>query len=254
MARLPIPGSDDGQWGDILNDFLRIEHNNDGTLKDSGTIAAKADDSAVIHNTGAENVAGTKTFQSSPVVPAPTLGSHAATKTYVDDQVATKANDADVVHDTGDETVAGVKTFSASPVVPTPTTATQATNKTYVDDAIMAAAPVQTDGWFYSGTVAVGAGTFRLYNDSGATRTISLVRATVGTAPTGSSLIVDVNKTGTTIFTTQGNRPTIAAGTDTDTGVPDVTTWEDGTYLTADVDAVGSTIAGADLVITVVWS
>ncbi len=33
MARLPIPGGDDGTWGEILNNFLRIEHNPDGTQK-----------------------------------------------------------------------------------------------------------------------------------------------------------------------------------------------------------------------------
>lgn len=35
MARLPIPGSDDGTWGDILNDFLSQSHNADGTLRSS---------------------------------------------------------------------------------------------------------------------------------------------------------------------------------------------------------------------------
>jgi hypothetical protein len=33
MPRLPIPGSDAGSWGLILNDFLLEEHNPDGTLK-----------------------------------------------------------------------------------------------------------------------------------------------------------------------------------------------------------------------------
>lgn len=33
MTRLPIPGSDDGTWGSILNDFLDVEHNSDGSLK-----------------------------------------------------------------------------------------------------------------------------------------------------------------------------------------------------------------------------
>ena len=33
MSRLPQPGGDDNQWGAILNDFLRVEHNTDGTLK-----------------------------------------------------------------------------------------------------------------------------------------------------------------------------------------------------------------------------
>lgn len=33
MARLPTPGSDSGAWGTLLNEFLEVEHNNDGTLK-----------------------------------------------------------------------------------------------------------------------------------------------------------------------------------------------------------------------------
>jgi hypothetical protein len=33
MARLPIPGSDSGQWGNILNEFLSIAHTDSGTLK-----------------------------------------------------------------------------------------------------------------------------------------------------------------------------------------------------------------------------
>jgi hypothetical protein len=60
MSRLPTPGSDSGTWGAILNDFLSVEHNTDGTLKSSGSLAAKASDSAVVHNTGAETVAGVK--------------------------------------------------------------------------------------------------------------------------------------------------------------------------------------------------
>ena len=33
MPRLPVPGSDVGQWGDILNEYLSQAHNLDGTLK-----------------------------------------------------------------------------------------------------------------------------------------------------------------------------------------------------------------------------
>lgn len=33
MSRLPTPGGDTGNWGDILNDFLSQSHNTDGTLK-----------------------------------------------------------------------------------------------------------------------------------------------------------------------------------------------------------------------------
>jgi hypothetical protein len=40
MARLPTPGSDDGNWGTILNDFLHASHNSDGTLKTSAVDAS----------------------------------------------------------------------------------------------------------------------------------------------------------------------------------------------------------------------
>jgi hypothetical protein len=46
MSRLPVPGSDDDIWGNILNDYLSVELNKDGTLKKAGDIAdakAKAD-------------------------------------------------------------------------------------------------------------------------------------------------------------------------------------------------------------------
>lgn len=33
MARLPIPGGDDGSWGTVLNTYLQVEHNADGSLK-----------------------------------------------------------------------------------------------------------------------------------------------------------------------------------------------------------------------------
>lgn len=102
-----------------------------------------------------------------------------------------------------------------------------------------------------SGTVSVKTGTQRLYNDTGRTLTIQKVRATLGTAPTGATFIADINKNGTTIFTTTGNRPTIAISGNTATGVPDVTSWADGEYLTVDIDQVGSTVAGADLVVQV---
>ncbi|HJQ08070.1 MAG TPA: glycosyl hydrolase family 28-related protein [Candidatus Saccharimonadales bacterium] len=65
MTRLPIPGSDSGTWGAILNDFLSVEHNEDGTLKDAARLASvtgKADDAAVVHKTGNETLTGTKNF------------------------------------------------------------------------------------------------------------------------------------------------------------------------------------------------
>ena len=95
MARLPVPGGDDSTWGQILNDFLDVSHASDGTLKDAAvTGAGAASDTAVVHNTGAETIAGAKTFSSSPLVPTPTTGTQAANKTYVDTVVGAGAPDA----------------------------------------------------------------------------------------------------------------------------------------------------------------
>ncbi len=35
MTRLPTPGGDEGNWGQILNEYLSAAHKPDGTLKDS---------------------------------------------------------------------------------------------------------------------------------------------------------------------------------------------------------------------------
>lgn len=40
MARLPTPGGDDNNWGNILNDFLQVSHDSDGTLKTSAVNAS----------------------------------------------------------------------------------------------------------------------------------------------------------------------------------------------------------------------
>jgi hypothetical protein len=44
MTRLPVPGADNGTWGSVLNDFLNVEHNTDGTLKirTDGTLSGGA--------------------------------------------------------------------------------------------------------------------------------------------------------------------------------------------------------------------
>lgn len=47
-------------------------------------LSDKAADSAVVHNTGNETIAGIKTFSSSPIAPAPASSTQVATKGYVD--------------------------------------------------------------------------------------------------------------------------------------------------------------------------
>lgn len=100
------------------------------------------------------------------------------------------------------------------------------------------------------GALFVGAGTVQL--PVWRSCVIMNVRVRLGTAPTGAAAIFDVNKNGTTIFTTQGNRPQVAAAGQQDlASVPDVTALAAGDYLTVDVDQVGSTVTGADAVIII---
>lgn len=47
MARLPTPGSDDGTWGVILNDFLDQAHDTGGLLKANAVGTTQIADSAV---------------------------------------------------------------------------------------------------------------------------------------------------------------------------------------------------------------
>ena len=81
---------------------------------------------------------------------------------------------------------------------------------------------------------------------------ISYVTAALITAPVGASAIVDLHKNGTTMYTTQGNRPTITAGNTYVTAtLPDVLTWAAGDILQLEVDQKGSSTDGADLSVVV---
>lgn len=114
MARLPVPGSDENTWGDILNEFLAVEHANDGTLKKSDNITdatTKANDaleqiSSHTSNTsnphtvtksqvGLQNVTNDTQLKASDLDTDATmaansddkLASQKATKTYADTKV-----------------------------------------------------------------------------------------------------------------------------------------------------------------------
>lgn len=50
MARLPTPGQDNGTWGELLNEYLKVDHNDDGSHKlapwlDARSFGAKGDGS-----------------------------------------------------------------------------------------------------------------------------------------------------------------------------------------------------------------
>ena len=107
--------------------------------------------------------------------------------------------------------------------------------------------------WSKAGTLVAETGASRLVLPFDAT--LVSVRAAAGTAPTGAAIIVDVNIDGTTAFTTQGDRPTIGAGTNASAAeTPAVTALPAGSYLTVDIDQIGSTVAGADLTVTIEYT
>jgi hypothetical protein len=100
------------------------------------------------------------------------------------------------------------------------------------------------------GTLAVGVGGTRWYNDTGQALTLRSIRASVVTAPGGASIVIDVNLNGVTACPV--TKPTIISGAVTSGKVtPGVTTWPDGAYLSVDVDAVGSAPAGAGLTVQI---
>lgn len=84
---------------------------------------------------------------------------------------------------------------------------------------------------------------------------IVAVKACSLSAPAGASIILDVNKGGTTIFTTQANRPTIAAAATTATlaGAPEVVEFAAGDVITVDVDQVGSSTAGTGFTVSIAF-
>lgn len=85
--------------------------------------------------------------------------------------------------------------------------------------------------------------------------TLSAVRLSAGTAPTGSTCIVDINESGSTIMTT--NKLSIDASEKTSTtaataaGITDSALADDA-EITIDIDQIGSTVAGAGLKVTLI--
>jgi len=84
--------------------------------------------------------------------------------------------------------------------------------------------------------------------------TILGISAVCRVAPTGADIVFDVNKNGTTIFTTQANRPRIVASafkTASEVTNMDITAYAALDVLTPDVDQVGSGVSGSDTTLTI---
>ncbi len=108
-----------------------------------------------------------------------------------------------------------------------------------------------------SGTSVVGSHPVRIYAE--VYRQVYACRVVANTAPTGADLIMDVNKNGSTIFTTAANRPKIVIAAFVGAwAIPDRITLVGtqilkGSYLSVDIDQIGSTVAGADLTVEIMW-
>lgn len=101
--------------------------------------------------------------------------------------------------------------------------------------------------WFIPGTVTADTEqgpTYRLKRAC----TVEDVELHVQTAPTGATLIIDINEDGTTIFSTKPEID-ISAETEDDNHVISDSALAAGAELTMDIDQIGSTVAGSDLTV-----
>lgn len=91
MSRVPTPGGDIGTWGDILNDFLAVEHFADGSQKP----LAQSKVINLVSDLSAKAPINNPTFTGTVTLPGdPTVNFHAATKQYVDNMTLASAPDA----------------------------------------------------------------------------------------------------------------------------------------------------------------
>ena len=138
-------------------------------------LAAKANDSAVVHLSGTETISGSKTFASAPNVPAPTGTGQVANKAYVDQSVSNVG--AGNYLPTAGGTLTGPLTLPGNPAAPL-----QAAPKQYVDlgfatkaDLISGLVPANElgTGTATSGTCLLGNGTWGGCGGGGGTGNVS---------------------------------------------------------------------------------
>lgn len=212
--RLPIPGSDDGEWGSILNAFLSVEHDADGALKPSGSLATKADSShthTATDLTDSTAVGRSILTATDAATARAAIGAGTGTSSLSLGTTSTTATPGDAaVRLTTDQTIAGIKTFSTIPVLPAadPTTDNQAARKLYVDTGLggrIATSTATTKGDLLAATgagaitrVGVGADGTVLQADSAQAAGVSWVAPSGGhaekiklTAATSQSSTVD---------------------------------------------------------------
>ena len=103
--------------------------------------------------------------------------------------------------------------------------------------------------WFVQGTIATGTNFGPRYV---VPQNLTIIKCwlIVRTAPASQSILIDINKNGSTIWSNQSNRGAITASSTTgNTTTFDTTALSAGDYLDLDIDQVGSGTAGVDLTI-----
>jgi hypothetical protein len=244
--------------------ILRLTNHLGGTASSPTVpgLTAKAIEGAVLHQFSPETVTGKKTFTNPIEIPNPTNPPDTVNKDYVDDLLATNSVPDATTTSKGLVQLAGdLGGTAAAPTAPGKISLTQkaAANgvATLDGSSKLLSAQMPSSGriqpYYNSGSLATGIGAHRLYNDSPSAWTIVSLRASVGTPSVGASIIVDVNIDGTSIFTNQANRPTIAASSYTSAKVTNMntTTVSVGSYITIDIDQLGTTTLGSDLTVQI---
>ncbi|WP_047893245.1 hypothetical protein [Micromonospora sp. RV43] len=104
------------------------------------------------------------------------------------------------------------------------------------------AAAIVTNVW-HQETGAVGTGGYRFYNPTNSTLTLrSWIVSAGGTAPAGGDYVINPRLDGSPVYAS-ANRPRITSGSRTSGRVTNLATtaWLAGSYLTVDIDSVGTT-------------
>jgi len=130
-----------------------------------------------------------------------------------------------------------------------------ASSSTYLrGNSTFAALPDQIQLACSDETTALTAGTAKVTFRMPYAMTLTGVRSSVTTAPTGSTLIVDINEGGTSILSTKLSIDATEK-TSTTAATPAVisdSALADDAEITIDIDQIGSTIAGAGLKVTLI--